>query len=148
VFLLILYDLSYKKKVKILLTTIITPRVSETDGVGHINNVFVPIWFEAGRREIFKIFSPDLSFKTWKLALVNINIDYKDQLFLSHEVYIKTWIEKIGNSSFQIGEKIEQTGRICVEGQATYVNYNFNTKMAELLTADKRSALKNFILKN
>ena len=67
---------------------------------------------------------------------------------MSHEVYIKTWIEKIGNSSFQIGEKIEQTGRICVEGQATYVNYNFNTKMAELLTADKRSALKNFILKN
>jgi len=30
--------------------TPITPRVSETDGVGHVNNVFVPIWFEAGRR--------------------------------------------------------------------------------------------------
>ena len=59
-----LYNLSHKKKVKFLLTTIITPRVSETDGVGHINNVFVPIWLEAGRREIFKIFSPDLSFKT------------------------------------------------------------------------------------
>ena len=77
-----------------MIDTIITPRVSETDGVGHINNVFVPIWFEAGRRKIFSIFSPDLSFKKWKLALVNINVDYTDQLFLKDDVYIKTWIEK------------------------------------------------------
>ena len=90
-----------------MIDTIITPRVSETDGVGHINNVFVPIWFEAGRRKIFSIFSPDLSFKKWKLALVNINVDYTDQLFLKDDVYIKTWIEKIGKTSFQIGERIE-----------------------------------------
>ena len=76
-----------QKKGKSLLTTIITTRVSETDGVGHINNVYVLIWFEAGRRKIFEIFSPNLSFKQWKLALVNINIDYKDQLFLSDDVH-------------------------------------------------------------
>ena len=129
-----------------MLTTIITPRVSETDGVGHINNVYVPIWFEAGRRKIFEIFSPDLSFKKWKLALVNINIDYKEQLFLNDEVCIKTWIIRIGNTSFQIGEKIEQTGRICAEGQATYVNYNFDTKAAEMLTPELRLALEKLTL--
>lgn len=45
-----------------MFTTTITPRVSETDGVGHINNTTVPVWFEAGRHEIFKLFTPDLSF--------------------------------------------------------------------------------------
>ena len=61
--------------------TPITPRVSETDGVGHVNNVFVPIWFEAGRREIFRILTPDLSFGRWRVALVNMNVDYLDQIF-------------------------------------------------------------------
>ena len=130
-----------------MLTTKITPRVSETDGVGHINNVYVPIWFEAGRRKIFEIFSPNLSFKKWKLALVNINIDYRDQLFLSDEVCIRTWITKIGNSSFQIAEKVEQTGRICAEGQATYVNYNFSTKVAEVLPPNVRLALEKLMIK-
>ena len=136
-----------QKKGKSLLTTIITPRVSETDGVGHINNVYVPIWFEAGRRKIFEIFSPNLSFKQWKLALVNINIDYLDQLFLSDEVSIKTWINKIGNSSFQIGEKIEQTERICAVGKATYVHYNFDKKVVKMLTPEMRSALEDLTIK-
>ena len=125
-----------------MIDTIITPRVSETDGVGHINNVFVPIWFEAGRRKIFSIFSPDLSFKKWKLALVNINVDYTDQLFLKDDVYIKTWIEKIGKTSFQIGEEIEQTGRICAKGTATYVNYNFRNKQPEKLSDNIKKSLE------
>ena len=131
-----------------MILTNIVPRVSETDGVGHINNVYVPIWFEAGRRKIFEIFSPNLSFKQWKLALVNINIDYLDQLFLSDEVRIKTWINKIGNSSFQIAEKIEQTERICAVGKATYVNYNFDKKVVEMLTPEMRSALEDLTIKS
>ena len=130
-----------------MIDTIITPRVSETDGVGHINNVFVPIWFEAGRRKIFSIFSPDLSFKKWKLALVNINVDYTDQLFLKDDVCIKTWIEKIGKTSFQIGEKIEQTGRICAKGTATYVNYNFRNKQPEKLSDNVKKSLEALTIK-
>ncbi len=130
-----------------MIETMITPRVSETDGVGHINNVFVPIWFEAGRREIFSIFSPDLSFKNWKLALVNINVDYTDQLFLKDDVSVKTWIEKIGKTSFQIGERIEQTGRVCAKGKATYVNYNFRNKKPEKLSDDLRKSLRALTIK-
>lgn len=128
-----------------MLKTFVTPRVSETDGVGHINNVFVPIWFEAGRRKIFEVFSPDLSFSEWKLALVNINVDYEDQLFLAHDVCIKTWITKIGNSSFQIGELIEQTNRICARGQATYVNYDFKRRRPELISGDTRKFLEQLL---
>ena len=93
-----------------MIFTNIVPRVSETDGVGHINNVFVPIWFEAGRREIFRIFSPKLDFLNWKLALVKVTVEYVDQLYLAEEVEIRTGIEKIGNSSFTIKEEIHQSG--------------------------------------
>ena len=132
-----------------MIFTKIVPRVSETDGVGHINNVFVPIWFEAGRREIFQIFSPNLDFVNWKLALVKVTVEYVDQLYLAEEVEIRTGIEKIGNSSFTIKEEIHQTKRLCAKGEAVYVNYNFKEKKSEAISNEIRDKLLNvkFIVK-
>ena len=126
-----------------MIFTKIVPRVSETDGVGHINNVFVPIWFEAGRREIFRIFSPKLDFMNWKLALVKVTVEYVDQLYLAEDVDIKTGIEKIGTSSFTIKEEIHQTNRICAKGEAIYVNYNFRDKKSEPISNEIRNRLEN-----
>ena len=126
-----------------MIFTNIVPRVSETDGVGHINNVFVPIWFEAGRREIFRIFSPNLDFVNWKLALVKVTVEYVDQLYLANEVEIRTGIEKIGNSSFTIKEEIHQTNRLCAKGEAIYVNYNFKEKKSEPISKEIRDKLQS-----
>ena len=38
-------------------------------------------------------------------------------------------------------------GRICAEGEATYVNYNFDIKVAEMLTPEIRSALEDLKIK-
>ena len=124
-----------------MIFTNIVPRVSETDGVGHINNVFVPIWFEAGRREIFRIFSPNLDFVNWRLALVKVTVEYIDQLYLAENVEIRTGIEKIGNSSFTIKEEIYQTNRLCAKGEAIYVNYNFKEKKSETISSEIRDKL-------
>ncbi len=126
-----------------MIFTKIVPRVSETDGVGHINNVFVPIWFEAGRREIFRIFSPKLDFINWKLALVKVTVEYVDQLYLAEDVDVKTGIEKVGTSSFTIKEQIHQTNRICAKGQAIYVNYNFRDKKSEPISNEIRNRLES-----
>ena len=126
-----------------MIFTNIVPRVSETDGVGHINNVFVPIWFEAGRREIFRIFSPNLDFVNWKLALVKVTVEYVDQLYLAEEVEIRTGIEKIGNSSLTIREEIHQTNRLCAKGEAIYVNYNFKEKRSEAISDEIRDKLQS-----
>ena len=126
-----------------MIVTNIVPRVSETDGVGHINNVFVPIWFEAGRREIFRIFSPNLDFVNWKLALVKVTVEYVDQLYLAENVEVRTGIEKIGTSSFTIREEIHQTNRLCARGQAIYVNYNFTEKRSEVIPDKVRNRLES-----
>ena len=126
-----------------MIFTKIVPRVSETDGVGHINNVFVPIWFEAGRREIFRMFSPKLDFINWKLALVKVTVEYVDQLYLAEDVEVRTGVEKIGTSSFTIREEIYQTNRICAKGQAIYVNYNFRDKKSEPISNEIRNRLES-----
>src|SRR6056297_816345 len=111
--------------------TPIVPRVSETDGAGHINNCFVPIWLEAGRREIFRILTPDLGFDDWKVALVNTNIDYTAQLYFAHEAEVRTWVDHIGTKSWRLYEEVHQTGRICARGTATYVCFDYRTQQAE-----------------
>ena len=127
-----------------MIVSYITPRVSETDGVGHINNVFIPIWFEAGRREIFRVFSPNLDFKNWKLALVKVEVEYVDQIYLANDVEIRTGVEKIGNSSFTIEEEIHQTGRLCAKGKSIYVNYNFKRKKSESIPKTMRKQLEKY----
>lgn len=111
--------------------TIIVPRVSETDGVGHINNTTIPVWFEAARNEIFKLFTPDSSFENWKMIILNMQVEYKGMLFFGKDVLVKTWVNRIGNSSLELYEEIWQEDRLCAQGNVTYVNYNLSNKRSE-----------------
>ncbi|MBM7651960.1 acyl-CoA thioesterase [Neobacillus cucumis] len=122
-------------------STIIIPRISETNGAGHIDNTVVPIWFDAGRREIYKILTPDLSFGNLNVALVNMNVDYIRQIFLHTNVEVKAWIERIGNKSFTVYEELFQNGQICAKGTATYVYFNYNIQQSEVIPQDVRTEL-------
>ncbi len=111
--------------------TTIEPRVSETDGVGHINNTTIPVWFEAGRNPLFKLFTPDDSFENWKMIILNMNVEYVSQIYFGTSVTICNWVSKIGNSSLQLYEEIWQQERLCAKGTATYVNFNLATQKSE-----------------
>lgn len=122
--------------------TIIEPRVSETDGVGHINNTTIPIWFEAGRNQLFKLFTPDSTFENWKMIILNMNVDFVHQIYFGQNVEVYTWIKKIGNSSLELYEEIHQNGRICAKGTAVYVNFNKDKQRSESISEE----LKNILL--
>jgi acyl-CoA thioester hydrolase len=125
--------------------TRIEPRVSETDGVGHINNTTIPIWFEAGRNQLFKLFTPDSSFENWKMIILNMNVDYVDQIYFGKNVEIKTWVKRIGNSSLELYEEIHQENRLCAKGTAVYVNFNLQTQKSEPIPAHIRIELEKHL---
>ena len=124
-----------------MITTPITPRVSETDAAGHINNAFVPVWFEAGRREVFRILTPDLAFSGWRAALVSMHVDYLDQLFFDAEVEIRTWVERIGTKSFTLYEEAWQQDRLCARSTVVYVYFNYREQRSEPVPDAVREAL-------
>jgi acyl-CoA thioester hydrolase len=124
----------YKKRIE--------PRVSETDGIGHINNTTIPIWFEAARNEIFKLFTPDSSFENWKMIILNMNLDYLNQIYFGRDVEVYTWVKRIGNSSLQLYEEIHQDGRVCAIDTVTYVNFNLKTQKSELIPDKIRGVLE------
>ncbi|SDQ94520.1 acyl-CoA thioesterase [Virgibacillus salinus] len=111
--------------------TVIEPRVSETDGVGHINNTVIPVWLEAARIDLFRLFTPDLSFEDWKMIILKMNVDYIGQIFFGIDVIVCTWVKKIGNSSLQLYEEIWQDERLCVKATVTYVNYDLKKQKSE-----------------
>jgi acyl-CoA thioester hydrolase len=121
---------------------IIEPRVSETDGVGHINNTTIPIWFEAARNDIFKLFTPDSSFDNWKMIILNMNVDYLKQIYFGRDVEVFTWVKRIGNTSLQLYEEIHQEGVICAKSTVTYVNFNLRTQKSEPIPEEIRSILE------
>ncbi|WP_099156913.1 acyl-CoA thioesterase [Virgibacillus ndiopensis] len=126
--------------------TIIEPRVSETDGVGHINNTTIPVWFEAARNKLFKLFTPDSSFANWKMIILNMNVDYVDQIYFGTNINVYTWVKKIGNSSLQLYEEIWQDERLCVKGNVTYVNYNLRKEKSEPIPDSIRKELELHVL--
>ena len=125
----------------------IEPRVSETDGAGHINNTTIPVWFESGRDEIFRLFTPDLTFANWKCVIIKMNAEYLAQIYYGTPVIVKTWISRIGNSSFDTYEEIHQNGTICAKGGTTYVNFNFHTQKSETIPPDIREQLALHVYK-
>lgn len=122
--------------------TTIEPRVSETDGIGHINHTTIPIWFEAGRNDIFKLFTPDDDFANWKMIILNMNVDYVGQIYFGTPVYVYIWVEKIGNSSLKLYEEMWQNGNLCAKDTVTYINFNVATQTKEPITGNIKQELE------
>ncbi|TWT04351.1 acyl-CoA thioesterase [Planococcus sp. CPCC 101016] len=122
-------------------TTVLTPRVSETDAVGHINNTSLPVWFEAARNPLFELFTPDHDFANWKMVIVKTTLEFTGQIYFGMDVEVKVWVEKIGGSSLELYEELYQDGKLCARNNAVYVNYNLASKKSEKIPAAIRQEL-------
>lgn len=120
----------------------IQPRFSETDALGHINNTVLTVWFEACRTPIFKLFTPELDLKQWPLIVASIQVDFKAQLHYGHDVEIKSWISRIGSSSFDVTQQAWQLGLCCAEGKAVLVRFDYQHQKPTPLSPDLQGALK------
>jgi acyl-CoA thioester hydrolase len=120
-----------------------TVRFYETDGLGHVGNTVLVGWFEAARIPIFKMFVPDLVLQNWPLILASYNVDFVEQIYLQDPVQIKTWISRIGGSSFEVYQECWQNNKLTAKGKTTLVHFDYATKKSRPIPEDIRSALKS-----
>jgi acyl-CoA thioester hydrolase len=127
-----------------MFTTTVSPRFGDVDGLGHINNTVLANWFELGRNPLFRIFEPNLNFshETWPLIMAHTDYDFVDELFFQHDVEIRTFIDRVGNKSFTVYHEAWQQGRLCVQGKAVVVYYDFKKKQSIPIPEDKRKLLE------
>ncbi|MCE9688134.1 acyl-CoA thioesterase [Shewanella sp. AS16] len=119
----------------------IQPRFNETDGLGHINNTVIPVWFEAAREPIFEIFNPELDLNQWNLIVAGFTIAYTAPTFYGKPVTVKTWISRIGNSSFEVGQSCWQQGKKTAEAKTSLVHYDYAVEKSQPIPADIRGLL-------
>jgi acyl-CoA thioester hydrolase len=126
----------------------VTPRFGNIDGLKHVNNIVVSEWFEIGRNEIFRYFTPDLnlSYEKWKLIMVRTEFDYVSEMFYGHDVEIRTYILKIGNSSFTMGHEAWQEGELKAKGIAVIVHYDFIEKKSKPISDEIREKLVSHLI--
>jgi acyl-CoA thioester hydrolase len=101
------------------------PRFSETDCLGHINNAVLPVWLEEARTDLFKLFNPSLAMKTWNLILRKYEVDLIAQIWREHRIEILTSIEKIGNSSLTVLQRVRQNGQEVAVGRTVLVHFDY-----------------------
>jgi len=118
------------------------------DCFGHINNATLALWFETARNPFLRIFVPDLNVRieTFPLIMAHTDYDFMDPLFSKHEVEIRSWISHIGNKSFTVYHEAWQKGRLCVQGSAVVVHYDFNTRQSIPLPDEKKKLLKTHLI--
>ena len=119
----------------------LTPRFSDTDALGHINNTNAPIWFEGAREPIFRLFTPDLAPQKWKLIIAKIDVSYHGQLFYGQDIEVRTFISRIGGASFDVYQELWQHGEKCVSGTAAMVHFDYQTQKSQKIPDDIKAEL-------
>ncbi|MBV1788650.1 acyl-CoA thioesterase [Marinobacterium sp. D7] len=124
--------------------TLIKPRFSETDMRGHISNTVVPVWLSEGRgslcREHLGITQP------W--MVVNLNVNYHQELLWGAQVTVKTAVERIGNSSICFAQEIWQNERCCVKASTTIAALDMETRRPIPVSQDDRKRLAPYMLES
>tara|TARA_R110002049_G_scaffold221643_10_gene393114 strand:+ start:3600 stop:4103 length:504 start_codon:yes stop_codon:yes gene_type:complete len=109
------------KKLKEFAVTI-SPRLYETDALGHINNATIAAWFEVIRMRFLESLadSNEAHLKSWILA--SVQIDFIAETFYGSDVTGKVVDAGIGNTSFTLHCEMWQGEKQTVRGKAVLVH--------------------------
>lgn len=104
-------------------------RFVDCDGMGHVNNAVYYTYFEEGKRDIFRLFTPDLSLDDFHVIVASTHCDYIQQINYGEVVTVYTWISTIAHSSFDIEHAIAaEDGSWHARGRVTMVGYDYQNK--------------------
>lgn len=128
--------------------TKVTPSFGDIDGMKHVNNNRILEWFELGGLDIYRYFTPDLDldFENWKLIMVRKEADFVGQLRFGEDVEIRTYLLKIGNSSFTVGNEVWQNNELKAKGKTVIVHFDYVTQKSVPIPDDVRNKLEEHLI--
>lgn len=124
--------------------TVITPSISDVNPLRYIDFNSVTTWFESARNPIFKLFNPslELTFKKWNLKILRCDFNYIDDMYYGHDIEIRTYVSKVGKTSFTLHQEAWQNGKLCANGSCTMLHYNHIRKESRVIDENLRETLK------
>lgn len=126
-------------------TNTLQPRFSETDALGHVNNTVLPVWFEDSRTPIFELFCPGMNVNDWHLIIAKIDVDFLAEIYYGKSVEIRTFMNKIGNSSMVVGHEAWQDNQLVAKGTAVLVHFDHTSKSSKPISEEVRIVLQQHL---
>lgn len=109
--------------------TEIIVRFNDCDSLGHVNNAVYFTYLEEARKELFEIFNPNLSMKSWNLIVASTQCDFLQEIVYAQKVTVYTWVSRIGKSSFDVEHAIQDNNKNWIaRGKVVLVSFSFNER--------------------
>jgi acyl-CoA thioester hydrolase len=115
-------------------------RFADTDALGHVNNASFATFAEIARLDFLQRFGTSVR----SLILASLHLDFRRQVALGDTVHVETWVEKIGNSSFTLGQTILANGERAADARSVVVYFDYSAQRSRALTSEMRAALEPF----
>ena len=113
-------------------------RFSDTDALGHVNNVAFVAYAETGRVDFLKRLGKSVT----SLILANVSIDYRRQVKFGELIHVDTWVESLGRSSIVLGQTIFAADERAADIRSVAVHFDYRTGHSVELTAAIRAELE------
>lgn len=123
----------------------ITPQFADINPLGYVNNSIVGNWFEVGRNNFFRFFTPKLDFENWELILVKNTQKFLKHMIFNENVTIKTYVSHIGNTSFTLYHEAYQSGELKATGTAVLVNFDFEKQTKKPIKPSIKAKLEKHL---
>lgn len=119
----------------------ITPRLYETDAMGHINNATLAAWLEVVRVRFLESLGSGgpMNGKDWILA--SVHIDYVGETFYGADVNASVIGATVGNTSLTLQCEMFQGDKPTVRGTAVMVHWDPATKTPTSIEAELRDKI-------
>jgi acyl-CoA thioester hydrolase len=119
-------------------------RYSDTDLLGHVNNVLFAVFFEAGR--IAVLFGERaLNLPGTHFVIVRTCVDFISELKWPGEVTIGTRVEKLGTSSIASRQALFQNGVCAAVSTSVMVHVDLASRKSTPLSAEARDFLTSLM---
>ena len=126
----------------------ITPQFADIGPMRYVKNSVIGNWFEIGRNDIFRFFTPDLDLHPtkWKLIMLKTEHTFLNPIVFSKNVTIKTFVTHIGNTSFTVNHEAWQNNELKAEGSAVIVNFDFIKQEKQPIPENIKEKLKEHLI--
>ena len=121
--------------------TLLTPRFSDTDAMGHINNTAVAQWLEAGRTDFYM---NHLEISTSKV-LRRIEVDYEREMSFRGKAVIRTGVERLSNKTVTLRQEVWQDGHCCVKAVVVECYFDPKTRTSAAMPAHDRELYAKYM---
>ena len=112
----------------------LSPRISETDLVGHINNVAIAAWFEDLRVRYMRSLVPiEQEGQPVGFTLASVHIDFIAETHYGTDVTLHMQKTTVGNSSVTLKGEIHQDGKLTARGISVMVYWDTATRRPQRL---------------